>query len=103
MQTIIVYMYLTAVGFVLAGVLSSFVQLVSGQPMRFVTEPAPILQALGSVVLRVFAGPAILMRNAWAALRIETRPNGWFWCSAAIAGVWSLFIGTLFVDLALKL
>ena len=33
MQSVVVYAYVTACGFVLAGVLASFVQLVSGQPM----------------------------------------------------------------------
>ena len=65
MQFLAIYLYATAVGFVAAGVLASFVQLVSGQPMRFGIEPDSILASLGGVVLRVPAGPAILMRNAW--------------------------------------
>jgi predicted benzoate:H+ symporter BenE len=32
-QSVVVYAYVTACGFVLAGVPASFVQLVSGQPM----------------------------------------------------------------------
>ena len=39
MQSLAVYLYVTAVGFVTAGVLASFVQLVSGEPMRFNVEP----------------------------------------------------------------
>ena len=57
MQSLAIYLYATAVGFVAAGVLASFVQLVSGQPMRFGIEPDSILASLGGVVLRVLAGP----------------------------------------------
>lgn len=48
MQSLAIYLYVTAVGFVAAGVLSSFVQLVSGEPMRFGIEPNSILASIGS-------------------------------------------------------
>ena len=97
-----IYLYVMAVGFVSAGVLASFVQLVSGQPMRFSIEPDSILLSLG-VILRVWAGPAILMSNAWRGLRIQSRSKIWFGLSAAIAAVWSLFCGALLLDLILTL
>lgn len=103
MESVVAYAYVTACGFVLAGVLASFVQLVSGQPMRFGVEPDTVIASLGSVVLRVFAGPAILMRNAWRGMQIEARPKVWFGLSAAIAAMWSLFIGALVIDLVLTL
>jgi hypothetical protein len=78
MQSFAVYLYVTAVGFVTAGLLTSFVQLISGQPMRFGIEPCSVLASVGAVLLRVLAGPAILMRNAWRGIRIEARPKGWF-------------------------
>jgi hypothetical protein len=98
-----IYFYATAVGFVAAGVLSSFVQLVSGEPMRFGIEPSSILVSFGGVMLRVLAGPAILMRNAWRGLRLEARPKFWFGISTAIAAVWSLLSGALLLILILKL
>ena len=58
MQSLAVYLYVTAVGFVTAGVLASFVQLVSGEPMRFNVEPKSPLVSIGGVLLRVLAGPA---------------------------------------------
>lgn len=103
MQSLAIYLYATAVGFVAAGVLASFVQLVSGQPMRFGIEPDSILASLGGVILRVLAGPAILMRNAWRGLWIQSRPKIWFGASAAIAAVWSLLSGALLLGLMLKL
>jgi hypothetical protein len=103
MQSVAIYVYVTAVGFVAAGVLSSFVQLVSGQPMRFGMEPSSLLASIGSVLLRVMAGPAILMRNAWRGLRIQARPKIWFGISAAIAAVWSLFSGAVLLDVIFNL
>jgi len=99
MQAVAVYLYVTAVGFVAAGMLASFVQLISGEPMRFGVEPNSLLASIGAVILRVLAGPAILMRNAWRGLRIQARPKIWFGVSAAIAAVWS----ALLLDLILKL
>jgi hypothetical protein len=91
------------VGFVTASVLASFVQLVSGQPMRFGIEPNSLLASIGAVLLRVLAGPAILMRNAWRGLRVQSRPKIWFGLSAVIATLWSLFSGALLLDLIMTL
>ncbi|HEX9752663.1 MAG TPA: hypothetical protein VGA46_04320 [Methyloceanibacter sp.] len=103
MQSLAIYLYVMAVGFVAAGMLASFVQLVLGEPMRFGMEPNSILASIGAVLLRVLAGPAILMRNAWRGLKLQARPKIWFGVSAAIAAVWSLFSGALLLDLILKL
>lgn len=101
MQILGIYLYVTALGFVAAGVLASFVQLVSGEPMRFGPGPQSILPAIGGVLLLVLAGPAVLMRNAW--LGLQTRPKVWFGISATIAAVWSLWFGALLVMLMLQL
>jgi hypothetical protein len=98
-----VYLYIAAVGFVAAGLLASFVQLISGEPMRFRIEPDSVLASIGGVLLRVLAGPAILMRNAWRGMVIERRPMGWFGASLAIAALWSLFSGAVLLDLIMTL
>jgi hypothetical protein len=103
MESLIVYSYVMACGFALAGVLSSFVRLVSGEPMGFGLQPTSIVSSLGGVLLRVFAGPEILMRTAWRAMWMESRPKFWFGLSAIVAAWWSLFIGALLIDLVLKL
>ncbi|HEX7532884.1 MAG TPA: hypothetical protein VF340_06585 [Methyloceanibacter sp.] len=99
MQYLAIYLYVTAVGFVAAGVLASFVQLLSGEPMRFTIEPKSILDSLAGVLLRAVAGPAILMRNAWRGQKLRERPKIWFGVSAVIAAVWSLFCGAILLDL----
>ena|SRR3990172_11016925 len=103
MLELAIYLYMMAVGFVAAGVLASFVQLVSGEPMQFMVEPKSTLTSIGGVLLRVLAGPAILMRNAWRALMMQARPKMWFGLSAAIAALWSLCSGAFLLDLILKL
>ena len=103
MDTVFVYLYVMSVGFVMSGVLARFVQLVSGEPMRFGVEPRSILTSFGGVLLRVLAGPAILMRNAWRGMVIEARPKVWFGAALAVAALWSLFSGALLIDLILTL
>jgi uncharacterized protein DUF6949 len=103
MSSLAAYLYVMAVGFVTAGLLASFVQLISGEPLRFGLEPKSILASIGGVCLRVLAGPAILMRNAWRGMKIQSRPKIWFGVSAAIAAVWSLCSGAVLLDLLLKL
>ena len=103
MQYLAIYLYMMAVGFVAAGLLASFIQLVSGEPMRFGLQPKSILDSIAGVLLRVLAGPVILMRNAWRGLKLQARPKIWFGVSAAIAAMWSLFSGAVLLDLILKL
>ncbi len=98
-----VYLYIMAVGFAAAGLTASFVQLVSGEQLRFQLAPDSVLASLGGVLLRIIAGPVILMRNAWRGMILERRPKGWFGASAGVAALWSLFIGTLLLDLIFKL
>jgi hypothetical protein len=93
-----IYLYITAVGFVAAGLLASFVQLGSGEPMRFRIEPNTVLASIGGVLLRVLA-VAILVRNAWRGMVVERRSMGWFGASLAIVAVWSLFSGSRLLDL----
>jgi len=95
MGTFGTYLFIAAVGFVSAGTLASFAQLVSGQPARFNLMPNSFAAALGGVLFSLVAGPAIVMRNAWHGLRKKDRPAFWFGLSALIAGLWSLFSGCL--------
>ena len=103
MNEALVFAYDSAVGFVAAGVLSSFVQLISRQPMRFAVERRSFAASVASVVLRVVTGPEILMRNAWRGMIFEKRSQTWFWLAAGIAAFWSLLIGCLLIDVIVAL
>lgn len=102
MTTFGAYLYIAAVGFVMAGILSSFMQLISGKPPRFNLAPDSFAASCASVMVGLVAGPAILMRNAWRGLRIEARPPYWFGLSLMIAGVWSMVSGLFLLSLLLS-
>ena len=86
MQILGIYLYVTALGFVAAGVLASFVQLVSGEPMRFGRGPQSILASIGGVLLLVLAGPAVLMRNAWQVFKRDRRYGSAFRLQSPLFG-----------------
>lgn len=83
------------VGFVLAGLLSSFYQLITARPARFDLQADNVVGGILHTFLIMFAGPAILMRNAIRGRMIEHRPVGWLFASTAIAGAWSLCSGVM--------
>ena len=92
---ILVTCFSIALGFVLAGLLSSLYQLVTSKPARFEMQAETILLGIAQTFLIMFAGPAILMRNAIRGRRIEHRNLGWLVASTAIAGAWSLCSGVM--------
>ena len=86
------YMITAAMGFAIGGVLMSGHFLVTGKPLGFAMEPGrPALVPL-HILLRMVAGPSILIRN------IFTMEDDSFSLAAAgvfIAAVWSLGCGAL--------
>jgi len=102
MHYVAIHLYAIAIGFTAAGLVASFVQLVSGEPLRLSFEPASILASLGGVILRVVCGPALLIRNTWVGAKQRTRQPVWLGLSVLIAGMWSLFSGALLIGIMLK-
>jgi hypothetical protein len=103
MNGVAFHLYVAAVGFVAAGILASLAKLVSGEPLRFGIEAKSIPSSVGGVLLRTFAGPVILMGNALQNAKAKARSPMWLGLSTLIAGVWSLFLGSVLLDLLLKL
>ena len=95
--------YSVCVGFVSAGVLGSFYQLVTSKPPRFSVSYDSWIGGFTGLFLCGFAGPFIIMRNALNGRRVENRAIGWLFASAAVASGWSLCSGILVLDLALAL
>ncbi|TBW33891.1 hypothetical protein EYW49_19385 [Siculibacillus lacustris] len=87
--------YAAASGFVAAGVLASFYQLVTDRPARFAVEIESFGKGVVGVLLCAIAGPFIIMRNAIRGRMLERRPVGWLVASTAIATGWSLCSGVL--------
>jgi hypothetical protein len=94
-------LYAVASGFVAAGVLASFYQLVTNSPPAFLMDSEGLLANLAALIVCVFAGPFIIMRNAIRGRIIERRPVGWLAASMAIAAGWSLCSGIVVIEFAL--
>ena len=95
---VLAFVYVTCVGFVCAGILANFYQLVVQQPVGFRVRVGSWPGVVTSVFMCTFAGPFILMRNALRGRRIENRSIGWLFGSSAIAGVWSACSGVLLLN-----
>lgn len=103
MSELALAVYLGCAGFVISGIVGSFYQLVTGEPLRFAISVETWIKGLLSFALCVFAGPFIIMRNAIRGRRIEQRPLGWLVASSTIAGMWSVCSGIMVVHAALTI
>lgn len=100
---LIVAGFAIAIGFVGSGIIASFYQLIMARPPRFDLEGSSIAAGVAGVVLLMFAGPVILMRNAIRGRLLERRPVGWLAASTLIAGAWSLCSGVVLLQVGLAL
>lgn len=100
---LIIILDAAAVGFVAAGLIGSFYQLVTNKPPRFVAEFEGMVGVLAASMLCMMAGPFIIMRNAIRGHRIEQRPIGWLAASSAIAFAWSICSGVVVLYTVVKL
>ena len=85
-----------AMGFAVAGLLSSGYQLLTLQPasFRLLNEPERN-RALAAVPFLLFAAPFIIIRNTIRGAKIEGRSFGFAALAAFLAGFWSLMSGTV--------
>lgn len=103
LRELIIMVAAAAVGFVAAGLIGSFYQLVTNKPPRFVAEFEGMVGVLAASMLCMMAGPFIIMRNAIRGHRIEQRPIGWLAASSAIAFTWSMCSGVVVLYTVVKL
>ncbi|WP_321339604.1 hypothetical protein [Breoghania sp.] len=90
--------YAICTGFVLAGLIGSFFQLITNRPPNFDFSAGTMGALASGMAMCIFAGPFIIMRHAIRGRRIERRPIGWLVASSTIAGMWSLFSGILMLN-----
>ena len=100
---LIIAAFAMAAGFVAAGLIASFYQLVTATPARFDMSADRIWTGTLQVMLLMFAGPVILMRNAIRGRRVDRRPLGWLAASAFVAAAWSLCSGVVVLEFALAI
>jgi len=82
-----------AMGFACAGVAASFYKLVTSRPISFELADAARYHLLLGFVVLMFAGPAVIMRNAVRGRMIERRAIQWLILSTVIAVLWSFLAG----------
>lgn len=100
---ILFYVYVTAIGFCVAGLCTSSWQLVTGRPLRFGLQVEQTIPAVFGVFARVMAGPVIVMRNAIRGAVLEGRAPFWLALSTFISTVWSFFTGVVVLELMFRL
>jgi hypothetical protein len=87
-----------ALGFAIAGLLSSGYQLLTLQPASFrLLHEGERRAALAAVPFLLFAAPFIIIRNTVRVRRIDGRGFGMAALAAFLAGFWSLMSGTVVV------
>ena len=87
-----------AIGFAVAGMLSSGYQAVTTRPPSFrLLQQGPSPAAIAAVPFLVFAAPFIIMRNTIRGRQIERRRLEVVMLATTLAGCWSLMSGTVVV------
>jgi hypothetical protein len=87
-----------AMGFAFAGLISSGYQALTNRPPSFrLLNAGPKPTTFAAVPFLVFAAPFIIMRNTIRGRRIEQRRFEFVMLATIVAGIWSLFSGTVVV------
>lgn len=93
-----------AIGFAVAGAISTGYQLVTQRPVSFsLLEQGAHASTFAAVPMLVFAAPFIIMRNTIRGRRIERRRFEFVMIATVIAGIWSIMSGTVVVMAVEKL
>ncbi len=98
-DSVLVYVYLVAVGLVAGGVTVSGYRLLTDKQPSFQARPVTAIGALGQVFVLVFGGPLVLMRNAIRGRLIENRPVAFLLATTVIASLWCFFSGVFLAHL----
>jgi hypothetical protein len=87
-----------AMGFAFAGMVSTGYQVFTKRPPSFrLLNHGPKPTTVAAVPFLVFAAPFIIMRNTIRGRRIEQRRFEFVMLATVVAGIWSLFSGTVVV------
>jgi hypothetical protein len=87
-----------ALGFAVAGMLSSGYQLLTMQPASFsVLHESERNKALAAIPFLLFAAPFIIIRHTVRGARADRGNFGFAMMATLVAGFWSLMSGTIVV------
>jgi hypothetical protein len=94
LQSVIVLL----IGFSVAGSLATGYQLVTERPLSFrLLNGGPQPLTFLAIPVLTFAAPFVIMRNVMRGRRIESRRFEFVMLATLVAGLWSLFSGTVVV------
>lgn len=99
MSSLMALFFSVATGFVAAGLIQSFYKLLTGNHLSFSILNTNMSRALLATPSLVFAGPAIVMRNAIRARLIEKRPSQWLALSTMLSAAWSFMSGLFLLNM----
>lgn len=99
MADLLGFLFSAAIGFAMAGTVTSFYQLVTAEPAEFLTARGGVIGNLVAVLLTMFGGPAIVARKIVAGLRDGRLTMVPAACGLAVAGMWSVCAGIFFLGL----
>jgi hypothetical protein len=88
-----------ALGFALAGALTSAYQAFAARPAAFALLHAERRNALAAVPFLVLAAPFLIMRNVLMDRRQHPRRTAFVMMATVLSGFWSLMSGTAFLML----
>ena len=100
----LIMLYATALGFGAAGLIASFLQLVTNRPVAFaIPDKAGILSYVTAALRFAIIGPYIIARMAFRAAAPPQRSLGMLGGGLFVATLWSTCSGILVLGLAVSL
>lgn len=98
-ESMLIYIYLVLIGLVAGGITVSGYRLITNSQPSFQTQPKTAVGAFGQVLVLVFGGPLVLMRNAIRGRIVERRPIAILAASTVVASLWCFFSGVFLFNL----
>lgn len=98
MSVSLFYAFAMAMGFSCAGVSVSLFKLLTQRRLSFELADAARYELVLGVALLMFAGPAVIMRNAIRGRLLENRAFSWLILSTLIAAMWSVLAGITLIS-----
>lgn len=100
MPDVVLFLYAGAVGFVVAGLAAAAYRAVTSEPVRFGAKGTGLAAASSAVVIGLFLGPVIIVRQAFTSARSGDVPSSWAAAGVMLAAVWSCCLGIAILAVA---
>ncbi len=101
MFELMILLYCAAVGFVAAGIVSSFRQMLSAEPPQFKMAGERWTVLLASLAYFAFTGPVLVFRAVVSGRLGERRSLTWTLAGITVVGLWSVCLGLIVLQVIL--